>query len=189
VREGQSSRRHAVYEGLAKPDPRMETIAALAALADYRDGTNLTGLNPKEEKLIRHIGFSGHHSPPVMIEMIQRDERFLLEGMLVAINANDRLQFNMQYNVIPVAHARKTALVGRSETRPPTSIRSGPWTPRDARPRPRTRRCPTSRSGCRRPSSGRIDWRAGAAQAGTGRPGTALTEACSRRRGRTLASA
>jgi aryl-alcohol dehydrogenase-like predicted oxidoreductase len=102
----------AVYEGLANPDPRMENIGALAALVDYRDGTNLTGLNPKEEKLVRHIGFSGHHSPPVMMEMIQRDERGILEGMLVAINANDRLQFNMQHNVIPVAHARNMALIG-----------------------------------------------------------------------------
>jgi aryl-alcohol dehydrogenase-like predicted oxidoreductase len=102
----------AVYEGLGKPDPRMENIGALAALVDYRDGTNLTGLNPKEEKVIRHIGFSGHHSPPVMMEMIHRDERGILEGMLVAINANDRLQFNMQHNVIPVARARNMALIG-----------------------------------------------------------------------------
>jgi aryl-alcohol dehydrogenase-like predicted oxidoreductase len=102
----------ALYEGLSNPDPRMENIGALAALVDYRDGTNLTGLNPKEEKLIRHIGFSGHHSPPVMMEMIQRDERGILEGMLVAINANDRLQFNMQFNVIPVARARNMALIG-----------------------------------------------------------------------------
>ena len=102
----------AVYEGLSSPDRRMENIGALAALVDYRDGTNLTGLNPKEEKLIRHIGFSGHHSPPVMMEMIHRDERGVLEGMLVAINANDRLQFNMQYNVIPVARARNMALIG-----------------------------------------------------------------------------
>ena len=102
----------AVYEGLGNPDPGMDNIGALAALVDYRDGTNLTGLNPKEEKLVRHIGFSGHHSPPVMMEMIQRDERGILEGMLVAINANDRLQFNMQHNVIPVARARKMALIG-----------------------------------------------------------------------------
>jgi aryl-alcohol dehydrogenase-like predicted oxidoreductase len=102
----------ALYEGLSKPDPAMENIGALAALADYRDGTNLTGLNPGEEKLVRHIGFSGHHSPPVLMEMIQRDERGILEGMLVAINANDRLQFNMQHNVIPVARARDMALIG-----------------------------------------------------------------------------
>src|SRR5450759_1372321 len=36
----------------------------------------------------------------------------LLDGMLVAINANDRLHFNMQYNNIPVAAARKMGLIG-----------------------------------------------------------------------------
>jgi aryl-alcohol dehydrogenase-like predicted oxidoreductase len=101
----------AVYEGLTNPDPRAENIGALAALLDYRDGSNLTGLNPKGEKLVRHIGFSGHHSPAVMMEMIQRDERNILDGMLVAINANDRLHFNMQYNVIPVAAARNMGLI------------------------------------------------------------------------------
>jgi hypothetical protein len=101
----------ALYEGLDKPDPKVEHIGALAGLLDYRDGTNHTGLNPREEKLIRHIGFSGHHSPPVMMEMIQRDDRNLLDGMLVAINANDRLYFNMQHNVIPVAAAKNMGLI------------------------------------------------------------------------------
>ena len=102
----------ALYEGYDRPDPKAETIGALATLIDFRDGTNLTGLNPKEEKLIRHIGFSGHASPAVMMEMIQRDSRDILEGMLVAINANDRLYFNMQYNVIPVAAAKNMGLIG-----------------------------------------------------------------------------
>ena len=101
----------ALYEGYERPDPRAETIGALAVLIDYRDGTNITGLNPKEEKLIRHIGFSGHASPAVMMEMIQRDSRGILDGMLVAINANDRLNFNMQYNVIPVAAANNMGLI------------------------------------------------------------------------------
>jgi hypothetical protein len=101
----------AVYQGLDNPDPRAENIGALAALLDYRDGTNLTGLNPKGEKLLRHIGFSGHHSPAVNMEMIQRDDRNILDAMLVAINANDRLNFNMQYNVIPVAAAKNMGLI------------------------------------------------------------------------------
>jgi aryl-alcohol dehydrogenase-like predicted oxidoreductase len=101
----------ALYEGYDRPDPKAETIGALATLIDYRDGTNFTGLNPKGEKLIRHIGFSGHASPDVMMEMIQRDSRGVLEGMLVAINANDRLNFNMQYNVIPVAAANNMGVI------------------------------------------------------------------------------
>jgi aryl-alcohol dehydrogenase-like predicted oxidoreductase len=101
----------AVYEGYDRPDPKAEHIGALAMLIDYRDGTNLTGLNPNEEKLIRHIGFSGHASPATMIEMIQRDSRGVLEGMLVAINANDRMNFSMQYNVIPVASANNMGII------------------------------------------------------------------------------
>jgi aryl-alcohol dehydrogenase-like predicted oxidoreductase len=101
----------ALYEGYGQPDPKAETIGTLATLIDYRDGSNLTGLNPKGDKLIRHIGFSGHASPAVMMDMIQRDRRGILEGMLVAINANDRLNFNMQYNVIPVAAANNMAVI------------------------------------------------------------------------------
>ena len=101
----------AVYEGYANTDPKAETIGALATLIDFRDGTNLTGLNPKEEKLIRHIGFSGHQSPDVMMDMIQRDSRGILQGMLVAINANDRRNFSMQYNVIPVAAANNMGMI------------------------------------------------------------------------------
>jgi aryl-alcohol dehydrogenase-like predicted oxidoreductase len=101
----------ALYTGLKKTSSQMQSIGALAALRDYRDGTNLTGLNPGEEKLIRHIGFSGHFSAPVMMDMIQRDDENLLDAMLVAINANDRLNFNMQHNVIPIAKARNMGII------------------------------------------------------------------------------
>jgi aryl-alcohol dehydrogenase-like predicted oxidoreductase len=101
----------ALYEGYENTDSKAETIGTLATLVDFRDGTNLTGLNPDEEKLIRHIGFSGHASPAVMIEMIHRDSKKVLEGMLVAINANDRNYFNMQYNNIPVAEANDMGII------------------------------------------------------------------------------
>jgi aryl-alcohol dehydrogenase-like predicted oxidoreductase len=102
----------AIYEGLEDPDPRAERLGALAALVDYRDGTNLTGLNPGEEKLIRGIGISGHFSSPVMMECLQRDERDdLIDAMLIAINANDRLYLPHQYNAIPVAAAKNVGVV------------------------------------------------------------------------------
>lgn len=101
-----------LYEGLETPLDPNGNFGALVALRDFRDGTNLTGMNPKNEKLIRHIGFSGHNNPPAMIDMIQRDEWGILEGMLVAINANDRLMFNMQHNVIPVAEAKGFGIIG-----------------------------------------------------------------------------
>jgi hypothetical protein len=46
-----------------------------------------------------------------MIEMIQRDKYDLLDGMLVAINPNDKLYLNHQYNVIPVAKARNMGII------------------------------------------------------------------------------
>lgn len=101
----------ALYEGLDNTDPNAERIGALAALRDYRDGTNLTGLNTRNEKLIRHIGFSGHFDPSVNMYMIHRDHTDLLDAMLVAINANDKLMFNMQHNVIPLAAAKNMGII------------------------------------------------------------------------------
>lgn len=101
-----------LYEGLETPLDPEGNFGALVALRDLRDGTNLTGMNPKNEKLIRHIGFSGHANPPAMMEMIQRDEFGILDGMLVAINANDKQKMNMQHNVIPVAEAKGMGIIG-----------------------------------------------------------------------------
>lgn len=101
-----------VYEGLETPLDPEGNFGALVALRDLRDGTNFTGMNPKNEKLIRHIGFSGHAHPPAMIDMIQRDKYGILEGMLIAINANDKTKMNMQNNVIPVAEAKGMGIIG-----------------------------------------------------------------------------
>lgn len=102
----------AVYEGLETPLDPDGNFGALVALRDLRDGTNHTGMNPKNEKLIKHIGFSGHANPPAMMDMIQRDEYGILDGMLVAINANDKTKMNMQHNVIPVAEAKGMGIIG-----------------------------------------------------------------------------
>jgi hypothetical protein len=100
-----------LYRGLETPPDPDGNFGALVALRDFRDGTNITGMNPNHEKLIRHIGFSGHLNSPAMIEMIQRDRYGLLDGMLVAINPNDKLYLNHQYNVIPVAEARGLGII------------------------------------------------------------------------------
>ncbi|NWG14634.1 MAG: aldo/keto reductase [Acidobacteria bacterium] len=101
----------AIFVGLANPDPGAERIGALAALVDFRDGTNRTGLNPKGEKLIRHIGITGHHSSPVMMECLQRDDQNVIDTMLIAINANDRRYLSHQHNAIPVAKAKDVGII------------------------------------------------------------------------------
>lgn len=101
-----------LYNGLETPLDPESNFGALIAFRDLRDGTNHTGLNPNKEKLIKHIGFSGHTNPPAMMEMIQRDEFGILDGMLIAINANDKTKMNMQHNVIPVAEAKGLGIIG-----------------------------------------------------------------------------
>ncbi|MEN8203505.1 MAG: aldo/keto reductase [Bacteroidota bacterium] len=100
-----------LYKGLETPLDKNENFGTLVAMRDFRDGTNHTGLNPENEKLVRHIGFSGHLSSPAMIEMIQRDDYDILDGMLVAINPNDKRYLNHQFNVIPVAQAANLGII------------------------------------------------------------------------------
>jgi hypothetical protein len=101
-----------LYKGIETPLNLNENFGALIALRDYRDGTNFTGLNPNNEKLIKHIGFSGHRSAPVMMDMIRRDKWSLLDAMLITINVNDRRYLNMQYNAIEVAEAKDMGVIG-----------------------------------------------------------------------------
>ncbi len=102
----------AIFEGLPEPDPRAEHIGTLAGLLDLRDGTNRTGVNPAEEKLVRHIGITGHWNSPALMEAIQRDDVGIFDTLLVAINSNDRHYFNHQHNVIPVAKAKGMGVIG-----------------------------------------------------------------------------
>lgn len=100
-----------MYKGLETPLNKDENFGVLVTLRDFRDGTNHTGLNPKKEQLIRHIGLSGHISSPAMMNMIQRDKFEILDAMLVAINSNDKRYLNHQYNVIPVAKAKNMGII------------------------------------------------------------------------------
>ena len=103
----------AAYEGLDNPgDKSLPRVGAIACLLDYRDGSNLTGLNPKHRKWIRHIGITGHENPAVHMYAIQRDTRNILDTLLVAVNPNDPRYFCHQTNSIPVAHAKGMGVIG-----------------------------------------------------------------------------
>lgn len=101
-----------LYKGIETPIEPDENFGALVVLRDFRDGTNLTGTNPKNEKLLKHIGFSGHNNPEAMIDFMQRDKYELLDALLVSVNSNDHLYFNMKHNVIPLAKAKGIGVIG-----------------------------------------------------------------------------
>jgi len=101
-----------VYEGFAeRASKRPERIGALAGLLDYRDGTNYTGLNPERRHYVRHIGITGHQSSPVLMSAIRRDSENVIDTLLLALNANDRLCSSHQNNVLPLAISRGLGVI------------------------------------------------------------------------------
>lgn len=101
-----------VYEGFAeRGSKRPDRIGALAGLLDYRDGTNYTGLNPELRQYVRHIGITGHQSSPVLMSAIRRDKENVIDTVLVALNANDRLCSSHQNNVLPLAISRGLGVI------------------------------------------------------------------------------
>ncbi|MGH9631925.1 MAG: aldo/keto reductase, partial [Bryobacteraceae bacterium] len=103
----------AIYEGLENAgDKSLPRLGAIAGLIDFRDGSNVTGLNPGHKKYIRHIGITGHENPAVHMEAIRRDRRSVLDTLLVVVNPNDRHYFCHQTNSVPVAAARNMGIIG-----------------------------------------------------------------------------
>ncbi len=101
-----------LYEGFEARGGKMpDRIGTLAAMLDFRDGTNYTGLNPEHKRWIRHIGITGHLSSPVLMYALQRDELNMIDTLLVGVNANDRRYGSHQYNVLPLARAHGLGVI------------------------------------------------------------------------------
>jgi len=81
-------------------------------MLDLREGTNRTGCNPKKEKLIRHIGITGHWNSAAHIYAIQRDHRRILDTLLVTINPSDGKYLAHRHNAIAVAAAADMGVIG-----------------------------------------------------------------------------
>ena len=101
-----------LFEGFSGPRPDRERIGALAAMLDFRDGTNRTGFNPEKEKLIRHIGISGHWNSAALMYAIQRDTKRVLDTLLVTVNAGDCRFMPHRYNAIAAAKAADMGVIG-----------------------------------------------------------------------------
>jgi aryl-alcohol dehydrogenase-like predicted oxidoreductase len=101
-----------IYAGYGNRDGgKQDRVGVMAALIDYRDGTNYTGTNPEHKRWIRHIGITGHESSPVLMNAIRRDSDSVIDTVLVALNSNDRLCSSHQNNVLPLAVARGLGVI------------------------------------------------------------------------------
>lgn len=101
-----------VFKGFDDPTPDQPWMGALAAMLDLRDGTNRSGCNPDKERLVRHLGITGHWNTAAHIYAIQRDERRVIDTLLVSINPSDGQYLGHRYNAIAVAHAADMGIIG-----------------------------------------------------------------------------
>ncbi len=102
----------AVFEGLGNPgDKSLPRVGTLALLVDYRDGTNLTGLNPEHKKWIRHIAMSCHENPTSVMYAMRKDKNNIFEGLMCTINPNDPNYFCFETNALPVAQAKNVGVM------------------------------------------------------------------------------
>jgi aryl-alcohol dehydrogenase-like predicted oxidoreductase len=101
-----------LFEGFDDPRPDRDWMGALAAILDLREGTNRSGCNPRQEKLIRHIGITGHWNSAAHIYAIQRDSRRILDTLLVTMNPSDGKHMAHRYNAVAVAAAADMGVIG-----------------------------------------------------------------------------
>ncbi len=101
-----------LFEGLDDPRPERDWMGALAAMLDLREGTNRSGCNPNQERLIRHIGITGHWNSAAHIYAIQRDNRRILDTLLVTMNPGDCMHMAHRYNAVAVAAAADMGVIG-----------------------------------------------------------------------------
>jgi hypothetical protein len=101
-----------LFRGFSETAPDLPWMGALAAMLDLRDGTNRSGCNPQKERLVRHIGISGHWNTAALIYAIQRDEHRVIDTLLVSINPSDGQYLGHRYNTIPVARAAGMGIIG-----------------------------------------------------------------------------
>jgi len=101
-----------LFEGFDDPSPDLPWLGSLAAMLDLREGTNRSGCNPRREKLIKHIGISGHWNTAVNMYAIQRDRQRILDTLLVTINPSDRKYLAHRHNAIAAAAAADMGVIG-----------------------------------------------------------------------------
>jgi aryl-alcohol dehydrogenase-like predicted oxidoreductase len=101
-----------LFAGFDDPTPDREWMGSLAAMLDLREGANRTGLNPKKEKLVRHIGITGHWNTAVHLHAIRQDRARIIDTLLVTVNPSDGKYMGHRYNAIEAARAADMGVIG-----------------------------------------------------------------------------
>jgi len=99
---------------------RMEQIEQIFA----PDGAVKALQEMREQKVVRHIGVTGHADPAVLVEALRR---FEFDAILLALNAADRHHLSFAEKLLPMAVEREMAIIGMKI--PARGLILSSWTP------------------------------------------------------------
>lgn len=74
-----------------------------------KDGAIEAVQRAREEKMVRHIGVTGHADPAVLMEMVRR---FDFDTILMALNAADSHQLSFREKLLPMAVEKEMGIIG-----------------------------------------------------------------------------
>jgi aryl-alcohol dehydrogenase-like predicted oxidoreductase len=66
-------------------------------------------LQAREQKIVRHLGITGHYRPDALIEGIRRHP---FDTVLMAVNAADSHHFGFQQELLPLAVEKRMGIIG-----------------------------------------------------------------------------
>jgi aryl-alcohol dehydrogenase-like predicted oxidoreductase len=78
-----------------------------------RGGAMEALVEARDQKMVRHLGLTGHHRPDSLIEAIQR---FPFDAILMALNAADQHHHSFKESLLPLAVEKQMGVIGMKIT-------------------------------------------------------------------------
>jgi predicted aldo/keto reductase-like oxidoreductase len=66
-------------------------------------------LQAREQKIVRHLGVTGHYRPDALMEALRR---FSFDTILLAVNAADKYHFSFLEQLLPMAVEKRMGIIG-----------------------------------------------------------------------------
>jgi uncharacterized protein len=74
-----------------------------------KDGAMEALLQAKDQKLVRHLGVTGHYRPDALIEILKR---YPFDTILMAVNAADKHHYSFMERLLPLAVEKQMGIIG-----------------------------------------------------------------------------
>jgi aryl-alcohol dehydrogenase-like predicted oxidoreductase len=74
-----------------------------------KDGAMEALLQAKDQKLVRHLGVTGHYRPDALIEILKR---YPFDTILMAVNAADKHHYSFMEQLLPLAVEKQMGIIG-----------------------------------------------------------------------------